>query len=258
MMIEGAECSLFFFGRLAERLLQEFAKFSSRNGRAGSNPAPSAKYILYMKPKVAIFLNEPAASESCVNGIMQALKGYRFQLFSKKTFQNVDFSTIDLVAFPGGYGEADLFNRLVRPNAQIITNYMNNGGRFLGICMGAYWADKKYFNFLKDVRAVQYITRPRSEIRRSYSTIANVKWSREYHSMYFYDGTAFIGEGKYKRVATYANGDAMALIQGRVGVIGCHPESMKHWYKKPYMREYWHDGEHHALLHGFVERLMRT
>jgi len=211
-----------------------------------------------MKPKVAIFLNEPAASESCVNGIMQALKGYRFQLFSKKTFQNVDFSTIDLVAFPGGYGEADLFNRLVKPNAQIITNYMNNGGRFLGICMGAYWADKKYFNFLKDVRAVQYITRPRSEIRRSYSTIANVKWSREYHSMYFYDGTAFIGEGKYKRVATYANGDAMALIQGRVGVIGCHPESMKHWYKKPYMREYWHDDEHHALLHGFVERLMRT
>jgi len=210
-----------------------------------------------MKPKVAIFLNEPAASESCVNGIMQALRGYQFQLFSRKTFCNVDFSTVDLVAFPGGYGEADLFNRLVKPNAQIITNYMNNGGRFLGICMGAYWADKKYFNFLRDARAVQYITRPKAEIRRSYSTIANVKWGREYHSMYFYDGTAFTGD-KFRTVARYANGDSMAILQGKIGLIGCHPESMKHWYKKPYMREYWHDDEHHALLHGFVERLMRT
>ena len=210
-----------------------------------------------MKPKVALFLNEPVASESCANGIMEALKGYRFQLFSKKTFGNVDFSTIDLVAFPGGYGEADLFNRLVKPNAHLITDYMNNGGRFLGICMGAYWADKKYFNLLKDARAVQYITRPRAEIRRSYSTIANVRWGREYQSMYFYDGTAFVGD-KFRTVARYANGDPMAILQGRVGLVGCHPESMKHWYKKPYMREYWHGGEHHLLLRHFVDRLMRN
>lgn len=210
-----------------------------------------------MRPKVAIFLNEPAASESCVNGIMCALKGYRFQLFSRTTFANVDFSTVDMVAFPGGYGEADLFNSLVKPNAHIITNYMNNGGRFLGICMGAYWADKKYFNFLEDVRAVQYITRPRAEIHRSYATVANVKWGRSYKSMYFYDGTAFVGD-KHKRIATYANGDTMALIQGRVGVIGCHPESMKHWYNKPYMKEHWHEGAHHKLLLEFVERLLRT
>jgi Biotin-protein ligase, N terminal len=210
-----------------------------------------------MKPKVALFMNDPVASESCANGIMEALKGYRFQIFSRKTITNIDFSTVDLVAFPGGEGDADLFNRIVKPQAQIITDYMNNGGRFLGICMGAYWADKKYFNLLKDVRAVQYITRPRSEIRRSYSTIANVRWGREYHSMYFYDGTAFVGD-KFRRIATYANGDAMALIQGRVGVIGCHPESMKHWYKKPYMKEYWHEGTHHELLRSFVDRLMRN
>ena len=210
-----------------------------------------------MKPKVAIFLNEPAASESCVNGIMHSLQGYRFQIFSRKTFANVDFSTVDLVAFPGGYGEADLFNRLVKPHAQTITDYMNNGGRFLGICMGAYWADKKYFNFLRDARAVQYISRPRAEIRRSYATIANVKWGREYQSMYFYDGTAFVGD-KFRTVARYANGDPMAILQGRIGLIGCHPESMRHWYKKPYMKEYWHEGVHHDLLHHFVDRLMRN
>jgi hypothetical protein len=210
-----------------------------------------------MKPKVALFMNDPVASESCANGIMEALRGYRFQIFSKKTFKNIDFTTTDLVAFPGGHGDADLFNRIVRPQSQIIVDYMNNGGRFLGICMGAYWADKKYFNFLKDVRAVQYLARPRTEIHRSYATVANVCWNRKYHSMYFYDGTAFVGD-KFRRIATYANGDAMAIIQGKVGVIGCHPESMKHWYNKPYLKEYWHEGEHHELLRGFVDKLLRT
>lgn len=210
-----------------------------------------------MKLKIAIFMNEPVASESCVNGIMQALDGSQFQIFSRKTINNVNFSKIDLVAFPGGNGDAHLFNRIVKPHAHIITDYMQNGGRFLGICMGAYWADKKYFNLLTDVRAVQYITRPRSEIKRSYSTTANVRWSKSYHSMYFYDGTAFVGN-KFKKIASYANGDAMAIIQGRVGLIGCHPESMLHWYNKPYLKEYWHEGAHHDLLYKFVERLMKN
>lgn len=202
-------------------------------------------------------MNDPVASISCCNGIMEALRGYRFQIFSRKTIADLDFSRFDLVAFPGGYGDADLFNVLLKPHAHLVQEYMDNGGRFLGICMGAYWADKKYFNLIKDTRAVQYITRPRAEIRRSYATIANVRWGREYHSMYFYDGTAFTGD-KFRTVARYANGDPMAILQGRVGLIGCHPESMPHWYKKPYMKEYWHEGLHHELLRGFVERLMRN
>ena len=208
-----------------------------------------------MKAKIALFVNEPVASRSCANGIMKALEGHRFQLFSRKTISAVNFNEIDLVAFPGGQGEADLYDRLMKPHSHLITNYMNNGGRFLGICMGAYWADSNYFNLLKDVRVVQYITQPKSEISRSYPTIANVRWGRKSHNMYFYDGCAFVGD-RFKKIATYKNGDPMAIIQNRVGLIGCHPESQKNWYKKPYMKEHWHEGAHNRLLREFVDKLL--
>ena len=77
--------------------------------------------------------------------------------------------------------------------------------------------------------------------------------------MYFYDGCALIGdESKFKVIARYANGDPMAIIKGRVGLIGCHPESSQFWYEKPwqYINEHWHNGEHHKILLEFVNELM--
>jgi hypothetical protein len=73
--------------------------------------------------------------------------------------------------------------------------------------------------------------------------------------MYFYDGCAFTGTG-YDTVATYANGDAMAIVQDRVGLIGCHPESMPSWYDRPYLKPHWHEFRHHRLLLNFVNNLM--
>jgi hypothetical protein len=75
--------------------------------------------------------------------------------------------------------------------------------------------------------------------------------------MYFYDGAAFTGPGSFETVARYANGDAMAIIQDRVGLIGCHPEADQHWYNYySWMRRQWHGGQHHLLL-KFVDQLMQ-
>ena len=35
-------------------------------------------------------------------------------------------------------------------------------------------------------------------------------------------------ESKFQTIARYKNGDPMAIMQGNVGLIGCHPESEKH------------------------------
>jgi c-di-AMP phosphodiesterase-like protein len=73
--------------------------------------------------------------------------------------------------------------------------------------------------------------------------------------MFFYDGCALTGNlERAKIVSTYANGDAMAIIQNRVGVIGCHPESQKYWYKN-YISEHWHEERTHKLLLDFVNTL---
>lgn len=208
------------------------------------------------KPKIALFMNNPVADVSCCNGMIEALENYyRFSIFSKKTIAEIDFSKIDLVAFPGGTGDADLFDRLVKNNAQIIQSYIQNGGKYLGICMGAYWAGKDYFNLLNKVKVQQYITRPKAEVRRSYQTTLTVTWKRRETEMFFFDGCAFIGD-KFKTIARYANGDAMAIIQNNIGLIGCHPESRESWYKKKYMRNRWHGSEHHKLLQEFVNELL--
>lgn len=209
-----------------------------------------------MKPRIALFMNNPVADVSCCNGMMEALEDYyRFSVFSRKTISDIDFSKIDLVAFPGGTGDADLFYRLINDNATVIQKYVNDGGKYLGICMGAYWASKHYFGLLNDVEVKQYIRRPKAEVRRSFQTTIDVTWKRKSTRMYFFDGCAFVGD-KFKTIARYSNGDPMAIIQKNIGLIGCHPESRETWYKKRHLKPHWHNGEHHKLLQEFVGELL--
>jgi len=88
-----------------------------------------------------------------------------------------------------------------------------------------------------------------------------VTWNGQQETMFFYDGCALVGDTtKFKTIATYANGDPMAIIQNRIGIIGCHPESQQYWYEKPrqYIKEYWHQGRHHNLLLKFVDELVQS
>lgn len=210
------------------------------------------------KPTIALFMSNPAANTVCCNGLKTALgRHYRFQIFSSKTLAEVNFSQIKAVAFPGGRGDADQFDQLVDDATQnAIREFVDRGGAYLGICMGAYWAGHHYFDIVGNTRIKQYINRPRAEIKRSFETTLQVKWKNRATDMFFFDGCAFLGQD-FKVIARYQNGDAMAIKQGRIGLIGCHPESKKSWYKKSYLRPYWHDGQHHELLQDFVAGLIR-
>jgi len=211
-------------------------------------------------PTLAMFLRHPQASRECVNGMITALSPqYKIKVFDERECNTQSLKGIDMVVFPGGTGDAtrgyDGFFR--RKQANAIADYIEDGGRYLGICMGAYWAGSYYFDILKGVETVQYIRRPRSEIKRSYETVATVIWEDQEEVMYFYDGCAFVGdENKFKTIARYANGDPMAIIQNNIGLIGCHPESQRTWFtKKAYLKPYWHYTHHHKLLRLFVKEL---
>ena len=213
-----------------------------------------------MKPTIALFICDPKCSVQSGNGIIKALGShYNFKIFSKNELEDDFFDDVQMIAVPGGFGDSDSYDRLFNYNAYRVKEFVKSGGHYLGICMGAYWADQLYFDLIDDVRAVQYIKQPNADIRRSYGTVAPVVWNGTPIKMYFYDGCALIGdESKFKVIARYANGDPMAIIKGRVGLIGCHPESSQFWYEKPwqYINEHWHDGEHHKLLLEFVNELM--
>jgi glutamine amidotransferase-like uncharacterized protein len=187
---------------------------------------------------------------------------YNFKLFTKEQVCPELFEGIDIVAFPGGIGDADSYDRFFRRRAQnAVADFVANGGYYLGICMGAYWAGRQYFDILDSVNPEQYIKRTNADIRRSYGTVASVNWQGTTENMYFYDGCALVGdESKFTTVARYVNGDPMAIIQGRIGIIGCHPESQEYWYGEPYqyIKQHWHHGHHNQLLLKFVNQLVSS
>jgi len=191
---------------------------------------------------------------------MHALNNnYNFKLFSKNQVEDVFFDGVDMIAVPGGFGDADSYDNLFKHNASAVQKFVQSGGRYLGICMGAYWAGQHYLNILDSVDAVQYIRCPGTDTRRPHAKAVDVTWRGKHDQMFFYDGCALVGnQSKFETVATYANGDAMAIIQNRIGLIGCHPEADKFWYDDySWMRQRW-TGGHHAQLVEFVDQLMQS
>jgi len=193
--------------------------------------------------------------------MIEALSGeFAIKIFDETDLANDPLIDTDIVAFPGGIGDAyyRFFDCFKRRETNEIADFISRGGKYLGICLGAYWAGRNYFDLLSGLEPVQYIKSPAADIKRSYPTVAKVSWGTRDEKMFFYDGPTFAGDGRCQIIARYANSDPMAVIQGRVGLIGCHPESQQKWYDKPYMQKHWHGGAHHELLLSFTKKLMRT
>ena len=208
-----------------------------------------------MKPTIALFVADPFCSVQSANGIITALgNNYTFKLFSKNEVEDGFFDSVDIVAVPGGFGDASSFNRLFKANQNSVKQFVRTGGKYLGICMGAYWAGTHYLNLLDNVEAVQYITQPNTDTRRPHAKDINIEWQGHPNRMFFYDGCALVGSGQYDTIATYANGNAMSVIQKNIGLIGCHPEAESFWYDS----YTWMQGKYvskHDLLLDFVNQL---
>ena len=210
-----------------------------------------------MKPTIALFIHDPKCSVQSGNGIIKALNSkYEFKIFSKNELEDDFFDDVQLIAVPGGFGDSDSYDRLLSHNSKRVVDFVKNGGHYLGICMGAYWAGKHYFNILDDVKVEQYIKRPNTDTKRPHAKNMPIIWNGVDDNMFFYDGCAF-GPGQYDIVAKYMNDDPMAIIKGRIGLIGCHPESQLHWYESySWMKGKYHNGRHHTQLLEFVNKLM--
>ncbi len=211
-----------------------------------------------MKPTIALFIHDPKCSVQSGNGIIKALNSrYEFKIFSKNELEDDFFDDVQMIAVPGGFGDSDSYDSLFKHNSKRVVEFVKNGGHYLGICMGAYWAGKHYLNILGDVEVEQYIKRPNADTRRPHAKNMPIVWNGIDDNMFFYDGCAF-GPGQYEIVAKYMNDDPMAIIKGRIGLIGCHPESQPHWYESySWMKGKYHNGRHHTQLLEFVDKLMK-
>lgn len=211
--------------------------------------------------KLAIFLDHPRCAVEGVNSIVNALQHtHQFKLMTRdKVFTNF-FDDVNGIIIPGGIGDADSFDTVMKKNKDIITDYVKSGGHYLGICMGAYWAGSNYFNFLDDRDCVQYLSRPGADTRRPHAKDLTVDWLGEAYRMFWYDGCAITGNGNFDVVAKYANGDCMAGFQGRIGLIGSHPEADEDWYScYSWMKPCWNEDKKRnwKLLSDFTDNLLK-
>jgi Biotin-protein ligase, N terminal len=213
----------------------------------------------HARKTIGIYVHHPVADPECADALRAVVEpSYNVVMIKHSTLLPSTLANIDCVAFPGGLGDADVFDDVLLDKKSVVQSYINNGGRYLGICMGAYFAGHYYFDILRNIDTVRYIKRPGADVHREDETISLINWNRKPYNMYFFDGCAIVGDVRRAQVfATYRNKDVMAVIQGRVGLIGCHPESFEDWYVDPRMRPYWHQGEHHKLLLDFVDKLLK-
>lgn len=206
---------------------------------------------------IGIYVQDPISDTECAESLKTVLKSkYKIRFIKHSTLNAKTLSNIDLLAFGGGLGDSDQFDTYLIDRKKVVKDYIENGGRYLGICMGAYFAGKYYFDILKDADTVRYVDIIDSTIYREDETIARIKWGNKDYNMYFFDGCAIVGKN-FKSFATYRNGDTMAAIQGKIGLIGCHPESLKNWYISEELKPHWHNGSNHKLLIEFVDELFK-
>ena len=119
---------------------------------------------------IAMFVHQPYCSVQSDNGIIEALSPYyRFKIFTKHELEDDFFDDVDCLCVPGGIGDADKFEMCFEHNRKAVNKFLNRGGKYLGICMGGYWAGSEYFNILKDCDTTQYITRPNTDTRRPHA-----------------------------------------------------------------------------------------
>ena len=211
--------------------------------------------------KIALFIDHPRCSVDGINAVINTLQSqHQFKIFTrhKIPYDNF-FDDVDLILIPGGTGDASTFDKVMKNHKDTIRNYVANGGHYLGICMGAYWAGKNYLDILRGRECVQYMNRSGAP-RRPHPKDLEVNWNGKKENIYWYDGCSIVGNGKMDIVATYPNGDVMAGYQGKVGLIGSHLEADKDWYSShSWMRKKWNSDKEKNwnLLLDFTNELLR-
>ncbi|MDO5711648.1 MAG: BPL-N domain-containing protein [Micrococcales bacterium] len=188
----------------------------------------------------ALIYRGPAAEPGCPESIGDVLKevgiDYRFVGPGEKLgLTRAALADAALYVQPGG-GEVEECWPLLAPHAPAIRDFVAGGGRYLGVCLGAYLAsDDPGFGLLPG-RAARYISMRGASIRHPDDAIVTVRWRGRPRQAYFQDGPYFkLKEKPSTQVLGRYPNDAVAAAvcrfgAGRVGVVGPHLEATADWF----------------------------
>jgi glutamine amidotransferase-like uncharacterized protein len=157
---------------------------------------------------------------------------------------------------PGG-GEETVVKDMLKPGeVERIKKFVENGGSYLGICLGGFIAaprisnDKNYEKyqgldlFQGHIHAHSPIVQLKGESyehavkRAKAARLETITWQGKPRLMYFQDGPEFeLADPKKAEIWAYYDDHKIAAFQtnlgkGRVGLIGTHPEADDSWYQE--------------------------
>ncbi|SQC93795.1 Uncharacterized conserved protein [Cedecea neteri] len=153
----------------------------------------------------------------------------------KLTRQNL--SKFDLYVQPGGGQDIPAaYDAIGDDGAQAIREFVRRGKGYLGLCMGAYLADKDWIGLI-DKPLESEAGRPGSGVADEGDYTLNIRWGNKTEPFYYQDGPYFNHDAKssgFTPVARYSNGDvaiaAYRYGKGKVVLTGPHPEADGSWF----------------------------
>jgi glutamine amidotransferase-like uncharacterized protein len=160
-------------------------------------------------------------------------------------------------AQPGGGDVATAWSHL-REDADIIRQWVQSGGIYLGFCLGGYLAGSDPGFGLLPGEVYRYIDSPDATVTSESDTTVETDWRGQREQMYFQDGPAFrlTPNAPATVLATYPGGEPAALIasfgRGRVGIVGPHPEADLKWFDSTFDNPA--DAIHPELGHELIEQ----
>ena len=237
------------------------AAAASGGSTAGLAGAPPAGGHWVQRP-VALVYRGPAACDGCPEAAANMLArqpqhfviryiGPRERLrFSAQTLQGAA-----LFVLPGGGNDVEqAWRDLVKESgfsAALVRDYVREGGRYLGICMGGYLAGTTGGNGglrLLPGDSAGYVGSPGASVHTTGDTLVRVTWLGGHRPrprmMFFQDGPSFrLSDPRTSPQARaavvlaryHSAGQPIAMMitrygRGRVAVSGPHPEATRDWY----------------------------
>ena len=138
-------------------------------------------------------------------------------------------------AQPGGGTLAHGYARMRRHRAAI-RDYVHGGGRYLGFCLGGYLAGATPGFDLLPGDTDRWIDRPGASVQHDGDDLVRLSWRGRERTMFFQDGPHFLLESHRRAdvLGRYPDGAVAAVVaafgDGRVGVVGPHPEAGPDWF----------------------------
>ena len=207
----------------------------------------------------------PSCSEAAAELVQGTTWGFEVRFVGPGEDLQLTSTTLraaDLYVQPGGDGSLEEAFAALGPAAADIREYVDSGGRYLGLCMGGYLAGSEPGFELLPGDSNQFITSEGASVTDVADTIVEVAWAGEPRFLYFQDGPLFVladdGAGGEEVLARYGNGEIAALVapygSGAVAVSGPHPEATADWYRANDVTD--PDGEDADLGRELIDALM--